>query len=558
MRFIRNIFNRLAGTIILIATALLLHSCVDDHFSETSKESTFTLTLSVLTESTGATRASHSDDYEEVGSEAENHIDIDGNDMRIFLFTAGGEFLQEVTGITWEKSTIANGLVYTMPEKEIFFSDETDEEKAVIESIKRDGIHVLVLANSRNTGWAGTGSSLPKLDDLWKNGTAFNFNYIADGTTTWLPSITTSPKKLIPMFGFIKANFFQTATGKNKSFGSVKMQRAMAKIEVYDDIITEGVSISGVTMSDYNRIGRLIPDLQANPNWDVIGEQVTESSLPTAPNHTNTPLTFFHTPGEKVWVAYVPEMALDKPQSDGTLSDERTHLNVTISAPENSGFNGAVFPLHFAKYENNVNITIPDDSWNHILRNHIYRFSVMRVGVSAELEMHVVPWTLDEDEDWDFTDHVSISKMLDWNINSYESLDTETGRLLLWIDDDKDKILTGSFIIKTPVNGRWYARLTPLDDAKPNAITFVDSNGATMEPSYGDPPVCLEISGVIEQEVPAYIRIRPTDFGNDDMSAFKLEFFVENLGVWINVPMVKDEYEFPYYIIVRKGNKIDY
>ena len=170
-----------------------------------------------------------------------------------------------------------------------------------------------------------------------------------------------------------------------------------------------------------------------------------------------------------------------------------------------------------------------------------------------DLHLHVVPWQPDEREIWDYVDHVTVQQQLTWAPDSYESINDETGELVLLLDNT---MLEGTFNITAPINGKWYARLTPIDDARPNAVTFADENGDPMEPNAGDPAVCAEVSGIIDLNA-ATIRIRPTNLGNDYESRFRLEFFVENLGMWMTVPIVDNGKQFNYYTIVRKGNIIE-
>lgn len=535
-------------------------SAVYDEPAEVTKRGeTFSMTITIVTGNTPVSRAAdHADDTEETGTADENYIDFDAGDMMLYLFDSTGRYLYTLdTNELWGYSSGSGGnMAYILQTEIVFPSSVTDDD---IAAIKRDGLQVMVLANWRgvtgnNNRYAWFGGEKPTLSQVWSNATDLNFDYtVADNGTTWRPSI--QEKRLMPFFGVAQNVKFaySNGTGYNEAFSTIPMQRAVAKIEVIDNLPQENVDVTDVVLTAFNDKGRLIPDVTANPGWAEIGSQVGSSSIPAGVSQ-RTGLKFFHEPGSKKWIAYVPEMYLgeDVVSEEGTLPDSRTHIDVTVTANLDN-YKGAVYPVHFARYNINSIPTLPDNSWKHILRNHIYRFSINNIGIDAELEVHVKPWYLDDDETWDYTDHVTVGEMLEWRAGTYESLDDETGRLLLWIDDRQT--LEGWFRIKTPLNGRWFARLTPLDDANPNAITFVDENNDPLEPSYGTPPVCLEASGIIEEVSPAWIRIRPTNFGNDVMSAFKLEFFVENLGVWMRVPMVdKEGVTWNEYTIVRKSN----
>lgn len=522
---------------------------------------TFRMSVTVITNAGVATRAGHADDMQQTGSEAENYIDFPGNDFRIVLFDKAGNYLYEVDGLgRWDSYSVSNDRrVYTL-DYEIDFPETIGRDKRA--EIRAEGLQVLVLGNWRSIGASyGTfaGRTLVGDTGIWRDGTAYNFTYRpAAGKETWRPA--PEENALIPMFGYAKSTPFNLALGGGTIGATAKipMQRALAKIEVIDNLVNQpALSVGDVTMTAFNTSGRFIPDVTANANWDKVGEQVDVSSLPAGVT-AGTNLKFFHDETNGKWIAYVPEMALTQPALDAKKSFDpaaagnRPHLEVEIVTDNSLSFyKGGTYPVHFAAYDANSVPTIPDDSWNHILRNHIYRFSVNKVGVSVDLHLHVVPWAADEEEKWDFTDHVTVSRPLTWDENTYESYD-ETGRNVILLLQDGVS-LVGDFQLMTPINGRWYLRLVPIGDAKPNAITFVDAQGDVMGPSDGG--VCLEISGPIDGKTKT-VRIRPTELGNDYESRFRLELLVENLGVWIEVPITEDGQD-PNYTIVRKQNIIE-
>lgn len=170
-----------------------------------------------------------------------------------------------------------------------------------------------------------------------------------------------------------------------------------------------------------------------------------------------------------------------------------------------------------------------------------------------DLHLHVVPWVPDEPEIWDYIDHVTVEKPLEWAKGSYEKI-IDGKDVVLHLDENK--MLEGTFRFTAPVNGRWYARLTPIGaDTSPNAVTFANADGTVMTPNAGEPAACLEISGIIPTNAPETFYIRPTGFGNEQESRFRLEFFVLNMGKWITVPLNDSEND--YYTIVRKANVLE-
>lgn len=586
-----------------VAAAMFVASagCVreDGLCPDESSDSKLRVTLTVFTGQPAASRADRDDDKEDDGTADECFIDFAGGDYRVVLFDRTG------TNRLFTLGPMDNGNISSQPspdgslsyrmEYEIEFPEGMGSEEMA--DIRTGGFKTLVLANWRSAGGTGAYDGLfepdgteQKLDDVWKDGAHYNFTYNPgpDGKLVWRPDRTSSPKRLIPMFGFAQSNgFIPGSGGRYESSATIRMQRAMAKIEVYDRLENQPkLVVSDVTMSSYNGSGRFIPDVKANPDWDKVGRQVTSSSIPqdVTTYYPTGGLHFFRmetaSDGRGVWVAYVPEMALDKltlaadksfdPESDA--AKKRAHIDISIATRENEtipGYTGGTYVAHFAKYLQNVTPTIPDDSWNHILRNHIYRFEVNKVGLAVDLHLHVIPWEADADEVWDYTDQVTIQRTLSWeeypdpdgetdedgnvlNVPGYESFNPETGEVMLWLDPARAP-LKGSFKITTPLNGRWYVRLVPIDGSKTDAVSFVDvdKDGKVIVPA----SPCLEISGLIANDrFPDSFYIMPTHFDNDFESRYRLEFHVENLGVWTEVPMTPDN--FKYYTIVRQGNLI--
>lgn len=534
---------------------------------------------------TRSTRAGHADDKQEDGTAAENFIDFTADDFRIALFDNSGKYLLNIGGTgKWNVFPYASdNAVYRM-ECEVVFPDNVTKEE--IDQLKESGFQVMVLANWRNAGGSYDNLFMPggnpqNLAAIWKDGSHYNFPYrpVSSGGVlrSWMPSTEEgAARQLIPMFGFAKASKFETRTsgGIFYSNAQINMQRAVAKIEVLDNLVNQpSLSVSDVKMSAYNTFGRFIPDVAANENWDKVGEQVDGSSLPANSGLVSDELTFVHDEAGKKWIAYVPEMALPEGSQDPgtgkwTFPENRPHLNVTIEADAalQDFYDGGTYTAHFAKYDANSEPTIPaDGSWNHILRNHIYRFSVNKVGLDVRLHLHVVPWSPDDEEIWDFTDHVTVQERLEWVPETYAGENKENGEVILSLD--KGTRLHGHFRISTPVNGRWYARLIPLEGAKTNAVTFVYVSAGTgpdgedevivPDPSSGEPPACLEISGIINNiNVPSVFYIMPTSFDNEQESRFRLEFYVENLGVWMKVPVTPADVTADYYTIVRPSNEI--
>lgn len=572
------IVSLLAG---LSACQWVIDPVVDPTFDDSA---TFRLTLTILSNtSAGNTRAGNDDDYEEVGHPEENYIAFREGDFRLVIFDNNGNYLMEL-GAAEAESIVEGNNEYKI-EYELVFPETITA--STIEQIRNNGVQVVIIANCKSLDQTFVYSdkfnvegSSKNLVQLWRNNTTFNYQYaLGEYNSTWLPKNSAISQKLIPMFGYSKSLKFSqdNASGEYRCSTVIPMQRAMAKIEVIDHLENQpDLYVKDVTMTDMVTLGRVIPNVAQNPNWNQTGSQVTASSLPAGTlmeNHIVENLKFWHDEQNKKWIAYVPEMKL-LDENDGLILDpvtkvfdsekysDRTHLDVKIGVKPGStlkDYDGGNYIAHFAKYTPlTFEPSIPDGSWNHILRNHIYRFSVNKVGLTVQLHLHVIPWQPDDDEVWDYTDNVTVQQALKWVPDSYEKIVEETGEVYLSLENNQ--ILKGSFRISTPINGRWYARLVPLDGAKTNAVTFTDAEGNPLTPNAGTPPACLEISGLIatgQDEVPTVFFIKPTSTGSEEESRFRLEFLVENFGSWTTVPMVDvNGVEYTTYTIVRQGNLI--
>lgn len=559
-------FRKLWGALPAFAAALLLQGCIYDREEVLpDANDNFRITVTMTTPSvasTRVTRAAHEDDYEEKGTAAEDYIDLDNNDVKLAIFDKAGTYLFDIEcEQEWTTIVTSDGTTYHTYETELEFPE--DYSTAKIDNIRNNGVQVLVVANwnkaDTDAGYAdafrNADGTTQRLADVWKDRGSYNYRYqpstaASAGKSTWMPDLDAD--RLIPMFGIGQSTpFTQYIDGRPVAKASVQMQRVLAKIEVVDAIEQPGVGIEDVVLTDFNDSGRLIPDVEANPDWNQSMSQVDLSSIPEGVNEVSG-LTFFRE-GEKKWVAYVPEKALQKIAKGDPLPASRTHVDVTIGTTGNLSdyLDGGVFPLHFARYDDKSVPSVVDESWNHILRNHIYRYTVKKIGLGVDIHLHVIPWYVDDTEEWDFTDNVSL-KPLTWG-GSYTRFDEEKSEVVLTLE--KGKLLEGIFQVMSPINGNWFARLVPLGDADPRAISFVDKYGNVIPDEDGNDDFNLEIHGKIPGPEESSIFIRALNYDNAPMSRFRLEFYVENLGTWVELPMVKEGNE-SNYIIIRPSNEL--
>ncbi|MCH5177649.1 MAG: hypothetical protein J1F25_06465, partial [Prevotellaceae bacterium] len=307
----------------------------------------------------------------------------------------------------------------------------------------------------------------------------------------------------------------------------IPMLRALAKVEVIDNIGNAG-AISGVTMTQYNTIGRYIPNIADNPNWNTYNTQIEKPSLPNGANGmTGSNLLFVNIPTtmnengvtvtRNVWTAYIPEMQLGTTQ---TIEANRPRLNVAVD-------NGSTYPLHFAQYDANSVPSLPNNtSWNYILRNHIYRYTINSINITANLTVNVLPWTIDEDTPWDYIDNVIIEEgnFLEWDENTVLADDKTNATVTL--NANTTDIAVATFKISAPRGGRWYVSLLPLE-GREDAFMLVDENDEEI----------TSLSGDIGTQ--GYIRIKNRYATvNDRNNRAKLVIMVETIdGRWMEADL---------------------
>lgn len=350
-----------------LLAAFVAASCVNDNEPDCppiGQARQYVLNLRVVT-SKAATRMTRAAGHgTEEATQAEDYIDIAGQDFLVLVFDGYGRLIQRFE----PSSTVikqGQGTSY--------------ELSGVLGETSANEIQVAVIANckSMNAGGAYDRFVLGNtfLSEMYSNGTKWNFT-LPNPEGGWQPDKDT--KKTIPMYGCSEAkplspeNATQSEDDENRyilNLGEIKMLRAVAKIEIVD-CLPEGVEIApNVTLSAYNTQGRLIPDATANPKWNELETQV---EFPTLPDNvqTATDLKFFtelKTIGGKeckVYSAYVTE---------AKLTANRPHINLTV---RDSGANPTSKDYQMAvdKYDEKGQLT--KNGLATLLRNHIYRYKI--------------------------------------------------------------------------------------------------------------------------------------------------------------------------------------
>lgn len=347
-----------------LLAAFVAASCVNDNEPDCppiGQARQYVLNLRVVT-SKAATRMTRAAGHDtEEATPDEDYIDIAGQDFLVLVFDGYGRLIQRFE----PSSTVikqGQGTSY--------------ELSGVLGETSANEIQVAVIANCNSMGASGAydrfvlGNTF--LSEMYGDGTKWNFT-LPNPEGGWQPDKDT--KKTIPMYGCSEAKPLRAATqsadDENRydlNLGTIKMLRAVAKIEIVD-CLPEGVEIApNVTLSAYNTIGCLIPDATNNPNWNVEETQVTSPTLPDDVQ-TATDLKFFtelKTIGGKeckVYSAYVTE---------ADLTTNRPHINLTVKDSDGQGTSSKDYKMEVDSYTDGKATNV----LAALLRNHIYRYEI--------------------------------------------------------------------------------------------------------------------------------------------------------------------------------------
>lgn len=456
---------------------------------------------------TGVTRAEedvHGDGSfsMEEGAQLENMIDVD--DYKVVVFDKNGDMAGDVVmkGVTIEGPSGGDHIRYTL--------SGTLHVSATDARTNLESFRIMVLANWK--GFVDTDYEYPDFNEyripadeedaisgekknLYKDGTNFNFTMPIGGTDdelvikSWGPTDgndAAKKKSYIPMFGISGPIRLKDAQDMGKysdnPVANISMLRALAKIEIVDMVPDEaGASMERCVLTRSNKYGRFIPDVTdaGNTGWDTPDKQISAPSLPAvyAGNpgsdafmtgvqfirSTEPTLVKFDDGTEKPldrdhYVIYVPEMDLSG------LSAERPVVQVEID--------GRSYDIQLSTYAEGKAAT----PYTSLLRNHIYRFNVKSVGISADLglEIETPEWDLDDDQVWDYEDmKAGFTEKFHWIDPTYEKptdIDADQQRILLVTTNDG---VEGSFKLESPKNTKWILSLIA-DDGTPNYWFRID------------------------------------------------------------------------------------
>lgn len=430
------------------------------------------------------------------GSKDESYIDINNKDYQILMFDNSGALVE---GKLSEFECIGNGVNGNGEASYILTAHLELDGKEDKELLSKFSVMVLANWKSFEKSNANTSFEYPSFigyttNNIYtdKENPKFHFTLKEQGQDeyAWVPSSENGKNQFIPMFGVAEDLDLQFVMdmaryGDDPCF-NVPMLRSMAKIEIVD-MVPDGKSANfdKCSLTKYNRSGRVIPDITKNTSWNVSNTQITTPSLPDNVNSSEN-LKFFKTTKtvrteratedeiKDCFVAYIPEMAL------ALGSTDRPELKVKLKGSDKE------YPIKLSGYKNGK----PDDEaeYTSLLRNHIYRFNVTSVDISADLTLFIdtPEWDVDDDQEWSYEDAAvgfTEGGKFDWINPNYETILDDTDRILLVGYDSADAAY-GHFQFKpTAANNHctWTLSLIADDATKNDYFTIQIKNGDEWE-----------------------------------------------------------------------------
>ena len=372
-------------------------SSSDDPAPEKNDDTVFT--LRIVTQKSSSTRAWVSDDR--IGNEAENRINIQDKDFRVYLFDREEKYQQLINGYmevvenTTETIYILKGYI-----------------QRHLVTFNASGVTyftLLVLANWREWGAfypepaAGTLLSSVMAD--------CNQTFSIDGSA-WTPCDASNPKKGIPMFGYHRFTMSKAQAEKsteesphqfNVSNGNddLYLLRSMAKIEVVDAMEKweegdEYPYIQSVSTDSYMPEGRLVPHSKV---WAGNGKQVSGISLLSGTGMTTAALSFAKTKdydpngvrildqtffNRDAFVAYLPEQDY-RGLTEGPMMTVKV---VDHNDATKTGEKHLTYKLDLSKVINFREI----ESEPELRRNHVYRLELSIAPTELVVHCKIKNW----------------------------------------------------------------------------------------------------------------------------------------------------------------------
>lgn len=443
-------------TLLILASlpAVFLCACASDDgpSQPASDDSTVTLKFNIFTQDRIPTRTIGV--WEEEAASIGERI-LSPDDMRVMIFDESGSLITTVTpaALDWTgTSAITGDGFYTLTVS--FTSDYFDS----FTSTQNVPFSLMILANMESAGghYYTYEYGKTKIQDITDR---FRMN------VDYYPTETTG----IPMFGLKYFNLSKSSLAGATSVtpnGEIDLLRAMCKIEVSNSLVTtkgpddvEYPLITGVEMTSWNPMGYVRPLQQDNSSGNVTKANVFPAAPDTNPKTLNVTGS-----DEFKYRVYCPEAPCED-------------VSFRVKAILTPGGNEVSYDVCLSDY---TDVFGPD-----LIRNHIYRFNISKLGTMAAIDVEVMDWTLQTDE-YEFDNVVSMEPdgFLKWSYTDTQdfavSTETYNGKpeQQLSILNGTTGYATGTFKIISPRGATWSAYFIPGENGV-DAFEFVniDSNG---------------------------------------------------------------------------------
>lgn len=325
---------------------LLTASCDFDSICDCESDSGSVQVALTLRLDEPASRAANDgwSDYDpaEPGTQKENYIDRE--DLQVGLYDESGRLLGQVEQIAC-LPTDASGTTYTFNGS---WMPQSAEELAQV-------ARVMVLANCGNPDFGARG-----LEQLAFDRTAAN----------------------IPLWG-VAGMSGNLQPGQAADLGQIDLLRAVAKVEVKlnDELASLGYALGNVTLHHYNERGYCLPAGYADV--DETRELTFANTFHPLASVAAAPVALSLTAGT---AAGVPKFVYVTEYDNTASPADAAYLLVEL---ERAGEVEDVYKLPFCEYSEEG---APTDQVYDLVRNHLYRFTLRKSGVTLGASLEVRKW----------------------------------------------------------------------------------------------------------------------------------------------------------------------
>lgn len=509
------------------------------------------------------------------GSLAENYLDLNNLTFLLFDDKPEPELLQIISPYVEADNTTP----YIKYKVTAFISDQYFLHATTSQLT----FSIVVLGNyqsltPRRFGFA-KGMKLADLFDKTKVGT-FAMPVSNNWGNSWIPSILPGgngqQRGYIPMAGMqtftVAVSDLRASTPESPLVIStdangkdINMLRALAKIEVIDKIgfinnsqpdknsrsWIEKVELIGhstrgsifPTLAQWNRSGnpyetQYVRTVSIPSDNTCLGEQPT-NGLTT--DNDNATVNFFEDkdavelrPNDdcQVFSCYLTEY---NPNDRGTAYP--MWIRLTVHGPGTAQSSSTLYRLEPAPYIDNT----PGDLLS-ILRNNIYRYEIMGIGSTVDLNLIVDDWSSHETI-WNYSDNPGMTDdgYLTWNLSPDITVNTTNAEVVI----GNNVTLTGSFAFAEPKGGTWIATFAPEGETEKEAFMFIDESGNKVPFVSGDIDGETDIIKIVA-------NFSPTSFDRKARLIFTVKTFDERI---ISADVLDDaKYGKDYFTIIQNAS----